>query len=163
MRRVLSLLLAFTSAACATVNHGPMQRIHVGSDPAGASVDLRDCGAGSTKTAKTPATVWVSRRATRCTLTFAADGYRPRTARLERRVADASANNFDMATELCEDDASNCNSLTDLFIVGAVAGVLVGSGLGIDAATGARWQQVPSRVDMTLQPEEDGPDLVSTP
>ena len=140
-----------------------MQRIQVQSDPAGATVDLRDCGVGSTKTAKTPATVWVNRRATRCTLTFAADGYRPETARLERRVADASANDFDLATELCEDDASNCNSLTDLFVVGAVAGVLVGGGLGIDAATGARWQQTPSRVAVALQAEEEASDLVSTP
>src|SRR3712207_652897 len=119
MRRFCAVILASLTTACGTVNHGPMQRIHVSSDPAGARVTLRECGVASTKAVETPSVVWVSRRATNCTLHFSAEGYLEETFHLERIVSDATQQNVEAATELC-DDLSNCNSLTDLFVVGAV-------------------------------------------
>src|SRR5215218_3306551 len=109
MRRIVSVVLALSTTACATVHHGPMQRIQVDSDPAGASVRLIGCGPGTSEEATTPATVWVSRRATRCTVKLSADGYRDEIVLLRRAVSDTTGRNFSAANYLCDHEA-NCNS-----------------------------------------------------
>lgn len=86
MRRIiLSTVVALFLMQCATVTRGPMQRIRVGSLPAGASVELSECGVGSTDSAITPATVFVNRRATECTLIFNHPDHGTRTVPLLRK------------------------------------------------------------------------------
>jgi hypothetical protein len=150
MRRIVSILLALFTTACATVHHGPMQRIQVDSAPAGVTVRSTGCGPGSTESATTPATVWVSRRATRCTLTLSASGYREEIVLLRRGRNDVTNRNFNAAGVICEHEA-NCNSFHEFFGVLALGALLGGTGLGVDAATGARYEQQPSYVAVTLR------------
>jgi hypothetical protein len=117
-------------------------------------VRLDACGFGSSKKATTPATVWVNRRATRCTIVLSAEGFRNEVLLLRRAVAETVDDNFDAASELCE-DADNCNSLTDLAAVGAATVLVSGTGIGIDAATGALWEQQPSRLYAVLRPASE--------
>ena len=149
VRRSLAIgLVVVTMTGCATVSHGPMQRIHVDSDPP-ATVYTRECGPGSTKRAETPAVVWVSRRAERCALTFEVEGYEPQTRLLRRTVSERTLHNIEAADDLCE--FSDCRDLSDWFAVTMAAAILVGAGVGIDAATGAMFRQEPSEVVVRLR------------
>lgn len=85
MRRLFGcVMMGLLLAQCATVSHGPVQRIRISSKPSGAAVRLNGCGPGSTRTAKTPATVLVQRLATICTLTFTLPEHGSRTVPLLR-------------------------------------------------------------------------------
>ena len=137
MKRALLLaILALNLAACATVQHGPVQRIPVDSEPAGAVVYTEDCGPGSTKEATTPGVIWVSRRAERCALTFTAPGYELERVQLTREIAEEFIENIDFL------DA-------DSFFIG---GFLAGAGFGVDAITGALFEQQPHEVFVSLEP-----------
>ena len=136
MRRLIcGPLLAFFLAQCATVTRGPTQRIDVDSEPAGASVQLVDCGVGSTATAKTPATVFVNRRATRCTMTLTLPEYGSRSVSLRRRE-------WAITTAAPPDELFNVideSALGDFVVAASLA--VWGIGRGIDAMTGSRWEQ----------------------
>ncbi len=151
--RLLPPLLALTFAACATVDHGPMQRIRVDSHPAGANVTTIDCGPGSTKTARTPATVWVNRRASRCAISFSAIGYQPETVRLQRRISAATAENLRLLDALCA-EGLDCASASDWFAVLLASAAVTGAGLGVDALSGAMFEQEPNQIVAGLCPEE---------
>jgi hypothetical protein len=131
--------LALNLAACATVQHGPVQRIAVDSEPAGAVVYTEDCGPGSTKEVRTPGVVWVSRRAERCALTITAPGYELQRVELTRAIADEFLENIDFL------DA-------DSFFI---TGFLAGAGFGVDAITGALFEQQPNDVFVSLVPFEE--------
>lgn len=147
MKRTLLLaILAFSLAACATVQHGPVQRIYVESDPPDAVVKTDHCGPGSTRETRTPGVVWVSRRAERCTITVTADGYVGKRVTLARAIADEFLENLE-ALRVCD---VNCDET--FFLLG---GVVAGTGLGVDAITGALYVQQPSEVYVTLEPHED--------
>jgi len=141
--------LALNLAACATVQHGPMQRIRVDSDPQDVVVRTDKCGPGSTKRVRTPSVVWVSRRAERCTLTFTADGYVGRRIVLTRVIAEEFLENFE-AFEVCAD--LGCDDPWGFLFLG---GFLAGTGFGIDTITGALYELQPGEVVVTLEPRED--------
>jgi len=138
--------LALNLAACATVQHGPVQRIAVDSEPAGAVVYTEDCGPGSTKEVRTPGVIWVSRRAERCALTFTAPGYELERVELTRAIAEEYLENLDLL-DLCAD--ATCD---DFFFIG---GFLAGAGFGVDALTGALFEQQPNDVFVSLVPFEE--------
>ena len=148
---LFALVLALNLAACATVQHGPVQRISVESEPSGAEVLTTLCGPGSTKKALTPAVVWVSRRAERCTLLVSADGYESERVVLERAVAPESLDNLEIF-EICGEDVVDCTDGWPFFFFG---GLLAGTGFGVDAVTGAMFEQQPGDVFVTLQPLEE--------
>ena len=149
-RLALLALLALNLAACATVQHGPVQRIQVDSDPAGVKVRTDKCGPGSTREVKTPGVVWVSRRAEQCTLTFTADGYVGRRVVLNRLIAEEFLENL-AALQVC--DAVDCaDDWGGFFLLG---GLFAGAGFGIDAMTGALFELQPNEVVVTLEPRED--------
>ena len=149
MKRTLLLaLLVLSLAACATVQHGPAQRIYVESDPPDAVVKTDHCGPGSTREARTPSVVWVSRRAERCTLTITADGYVGKRVSLTRVLAEEFLENLE-AFRVC--DAADCEPWEFFFLGGLVAG----GGMGVDAVTGALYEQQPHDVYVTLEPHED--------
>lgn len=145
MRRATALVLLLVTAGCSTIQHGPMQRIAVDSQPQGAEVTLRECGLKSTKTATTPAKVWVSRRSTKCEITLAVGDYRPYSVRLTRYAQPGASEYFWGVIDFCA-EGKNCNSLTDLFAVAVVGSLLILPGLAVDASTGAFFQQDPPRV-----------------
>lgn len=146
---VVLALLALSLAACATVQHGPMQRISVDSDPADVKVRTDKCGPGSTKETRTPGVVWVSRRAERCTLTFTEDGYVGKRIVLTRAISDEFLENLDLLDVCTEVD---CDDAWGYLFFG---GFLAGTGFGIDAITGALYEQQPHEVWVTLELHED--------
>jgi hypothetical protein len=144
MKRVLlPAALALSLAACATVQHGPVQQISVDSEPSGAKVRTNLCGPGATKETQTPGVVWVSRRAERCTLTFTADGYVGKRVVLTRAVAPEFIENVDALDVCLELDCDDGG----WFLLG---GLVAGAGFGVDAITGAAFEQQPSDVFVSL-------------
>ena len=146
MKRALLSILLLGNLACATVQHGPMQRIHVESDPPEAIVRTELCGPGSTKETKTPGVVWVSRRAERCTLTIVAPYYEAATVVLARAIAPEFYENLELVDPL-DVPAGDWS----YFLLG---GFLAGTGFGVDAATGALFEQQPNEVFVSLEPLE---------
>lgn len=156
MRTTAAILAALLSVRCATFERGPMQRVVVESDPAGAYVDARGCALRDEERL-TPVTLMIPRRVKRCTLTVSLDGYLPARVFLERRHAERVETEAAIFGELCGDSLQNCNSLTDLFVVGAVGGILYGLSKGIDAAAGSNYELQPNHVSLTLERDEPPP------
>lgn len=152
MRRIILRLLALlvTTTACGTLDHGPLQRVHVASDPSGALVEAAGCGGSSAGSQKrTPATLWVSRRATKCIVTVSLPGFQPETVSFTREVSGAVAGNLDAIGSACSPD-ENCRQPADT-VRSVLAGALASAvGVGIDALSGGMWKQVPSRVSLKL-------------
>lgn len=146
---VVPAFLALSLAACATVQHGPMQRIRVDSEPADVKVRTDKCGPGSTKETRTPGVVWVSRRAERCTITFTEDGYVGKRVALTRAISEEFMENLDLL-EVCAD--LDCDDAWGYFFL---SGFLAGTGFGIDTITGALYEQQPHEVWVELEPRED--------
>ncbi|HEX8410354.1 MAG TPA: hypothetical protein VF883_15930 [Thermoanaerobaculia bacterium] len=144
MKRALLAILLLGNVACATVVHGPMQRIRVESDPPEAIVRTELCGPGSTKETTTPATVWVSRRAERCTLTIVAPYYEEAKVILARAIAPEFYGNLELAAETIDPTAG-----WGYFLLG---GLVAGTGFGVDAVTGALFEQQPNQVYVNLTP-----------
>lgn len=150
MRRAVAAVLAMTLTACATIDHGPMQRVYVASDPPGAEVRLSKCGTIASKEATTPASVWVSRRADRCRVTFHLGGHEPREYALTRRVAlDRSL----VFTDLCNDTL--CDSLGDVAVMITASLALAAVGLSIDAVSGALFEQEPAELFVDFADSEE--------
>ncbi len=151
MKRLFLLaILALTLAACATVQHGPVQGINVDSEPTGAKVRTDLCGPGATKEVYTPGVVWVSRRAERCTLTFTADGYIGKRVVLTRALSPEFLENAE-AIDVC--GGGDCDATW--FIVSSL---VAGAGFGVDAISGALYEQQPGEVFVTLPLHDDGLD-----
>jgi len=146
---ILALTLLVMTARCATVQQGPLQRIHVDSEPAGAAVKKEaGCGGPRMEPTRTPVTVWVSRRATTCRLSVWRPGYNREFVTLTRKVSDAVDGNLEPL------------NLAETLDEGLFLGLFSAAGLGIDALSGAMWEQVPSRLFVTLTrtAEESEPD-----
>jgi hypothetical protein len=150
MKSRLPALLLLATTACATVNHGPMQRIYVDSEPVRATVQTRNCGPGSTRSVETPDVVWVSRRAKRCALTFRAAGYESKSVTLRRLVSTRTYDNARAFESLC--DGTDCYSISEWLAMLFVGGLVAGTGFGVDAATGAMFELQPSNVKVELAP-----------
>jgi hypothetical protein len=146
MKRLLAAAMTIALTGCATVQHGPVQKIHVDSEPQDAVVQTTDCGVGSTKEVRTPGVVWVSRRADKCTLRFSAPGHYTETVTLHREVAEEFLQNVDVVGEMCCWDST----LTGLLL----GGLFAGTGFAVDGATGAMFKQEPSAVLIELEPVE---------
>lgn len=144
---ICSVVLTLFLVRCATVTRGPMQRIRVASKPTGASVKLRDCGGGSTDSAKTPDTVFVNRRATNCSLTFSLPEYGNRTVPLFRRAL-ARIGPPEGFGEMLDSLLSENDPISGTVAVvgGVVGGTIWGISRGFDGLTGANYQQNRSTV-----------------
>lgn len=154
MKRLLVVLMVPFLTACATAHHGPMQRVAVESDPAGAEISLQHCGAFATERAATPAVVWVSRRATQCTVAVSKSGYKPVCIRLDRHVAPQFTANTAALTTMCG-DVFECNHASDLALAGFVGGTLAGAGMATDAVTGAMFELRPSLIHAVLCTDDE--------
>jgi hypothetical protein len=145
MRSLVAAILLLTMTGCATVQHGPVQRIEVDSEPQDAIVRTSDCGPGSTKETRTPDVVWVSRRAEKCTLTFLLPGHYTEQVALHRKVAEEFFENAEVAVDMvcCNDGWLGWLLLGGLF---------AGTGFAVDTATGALYEQEPGSVFVELQP-----------
>jgi hypothetical protein len=141
MLRRATALLALSLTACGTVTHGPLQRIQVESEPAGARVNADHCGSPKSGQLYTPATVWVSRRATRCKLTLRLDGFEQRSVMLHRRLSDKFAENTTPARDICA-PGLECG-LTEFLVTGLMAGLAIGTGFAVDSVSGAMYEQRP--------------------
>ncbi len=142
-------LVGLALLGCATVGNGPMQRVQVESTSEGTTVRLQNCGLLSTKTAVTPAVVWVSRRSTQCRLFFSVPGQEDQSFRLIRhtsRTMDHYDDGMDVIGDLCGPDVKNCNSKSDLENMGFLAALLLVPSLAVDFVTGSMFELSPSRV-----------------
>jgi hypothetical protein len=142
--------IALALVGCATVGNGPMQRVYVESAAPGTTVRLQGCGVLSTKSAVTPATVWVSRRSTQCRLLFSVPGQEDQSFRLIRHVSRHMSGYGDALDDWCGDDAKNCNSVNDLLGMGIASAVLLVPALAVDFATGSMFELSPSRISHDL-------------
>lgn len=147
MRPLLAAVLSLTLTACATVQHGPVQRIPVDSDPQGALVRTSRCGPGSTKQVRTPGVVWVSRRAEHCTLTITAQDHYAEQVTLRRQVAEEFFENIAVVGEMCCGD--------DWLGWLVLGGLFAGTGFAVDSATGALFEQEPKEVFVRLEPVQE--------
>ena len=143
-----SLVLALLSARCATMSNGPMQRVHVDSNPSGATVETNECGPGSTKSATTPATMAVSRRATRFQFVFNKPGYHDRTVNLKRQLSRDADGRPKVLGLWC----AECGSAEMVIMSYAYVMLLVPS-LAVDFATGSMYELAPPRNVVHLRPE----------
>ena len=151
---LLFSLMSVVFMHCATVGNGPMQRVHVESDPP-AAIHTSACGLWSTKAAETPATIWVNRRATQCRLHLEAAGYEPQTIRLVRRMS-RRVNDYPASLQWwCRPEGANCNSLSDLMVTSVLTAVFFVPGLAVDFATGSIFELNPSLARVRLQQESD--------
>ncbi len=147
MKRALVFAVLLLSA-CTTVSNGPMQRVYVDSEPQGADVEVRNCGAMATKTIATPGVVWVSRRSTQCQLVVRKSGFTTEHVRLARHVASA----MDRYADGAQAGFDSQESFSDGLFVTAL--MLIPS-FAVDAASGAMFELQPSRVVVTMKPAAD--------
>ena len=151
MRPLIAAVLLLTLTACATVQHGPVQRIPVDSEPQGALVRTSYCGPHATKETRTPGEVWVSRRAEHCTLTFSARDHYAEQVILRRELAPEFFENADAAAVVLEGPSE--------WFPWFVFGTLVGAtGFAVDTATGALFEQHPHEVYVNLEPVQAEPE-----
>jgi hypothetical protein len=150
MRRALILALILTQTACATAVNGRYQSMVVDSQPAGARVELDDCGRAAPVSVITPAVVKVARRATNCKLTFSMEDREPRTVTLKRRLTGGPY--LHSWQDWCGEDLQNCNSGDDLLVSTFLATVIFLPSLVIDTASGALFEQSPKAVIVSLDP-----------
>lgn len=148
MRSAVSLLL-LVSMGCSTLDRGPMQRVHIATDPEGAAVELTRCGVDASNL-KTPVTVLIPRRVKRCSILLLHDGYEPARVMLERRHAENPAYFIETVDTLCGD----CNSFGDIFVSLALGGILWGAARGVDKVAGSDYVLEPREVEIALVPEE---------
>lgn len=144
MRPLIAAILLVTFTACATVQHGPVQRIPVDSEPQGALVRTSHCGPGATKETRTPGEVWVSRRAEHCTLTFTARDHYAEQVVLRRAIAEEFFENADAAAVVLDGGGE----WLPWFLFGTLVGA---TGFAVDTATGALFEQHPHEVYVNLE------------
>lgn len=151
------LTLAFTS--CATVQHGPLQRIQVTSEPVGGTVTTRDCGAGSTREERvTPSVVFVNRRATACEILVSLPDHFTERVPLQRQFSSATEMNLAVLSETCGSD--DCDTFGEAIVFTLMGVAVAGFGYSVDLATGGAWEQRPSRVHVRLRHRLEPPEEV---
>jgi len=151
--KLLTVFLASTMAVrCATATNGRYEKIHVTSDPPGASVRV-DCGKANRRApAPTPTVIAIPRNADRCSVLLVKDGYERRSVTLDRVVSEKAIRNFygaalgvEAMIEAWDDD------LFAIAFVFTLAGAALGGvGLGVDRATGALFEHSPGFIDVDL-------------
>ena len=155
------LLLTAVLAGCATVERGPLQRVYIETEPAGASVELEDCGASSDDR-QTPLTIMVPRRVTRCSVLIFRDGYEPARVMLERRRAPQVMSGGEVFSAILDES----DSLEEFVGVAILGGVAYGISKGVDAIAGANYQLEPRHVQVALVPRDgshENPQLLQLP
>lgn len=145
-RRCAALAVAATTAACSTFTQGPMQRINISSEPAGARVTLRHCGPRSSGV--TPIMLLISRRAKQCEAGITLDGYETTTLRFHRVLNQANYNIVDLGGAVCSE--LECSGGWEIVAVAVASTAFVGSAMLVDFATGAKFRQIPSRIAVGL-------------
>ncbi len=143
----LGALFAFVLAGCTTVSNGPMQRVRIDSEPQGAVVIVRNCGAMASKEIKTPGVAWVSRRSTQCQLVFRKPYYEEQTIKLRRHTSRNLSSYEDAADILL--DASH--DFADVAVFGVA---LMLPSFAVDAASGSMFELEPSDVFARLAPAQ---------
>jgi uncharacterized protein YcfL len=145
MRILLITISLIIATGCSTLTQGPLQRIEVVSEPAGATVEAADCG---TRIApqQTPATVTVRRQARRCEITVSHQGYWKQSVQLTRKVSESVEWNLLALEAACSDCGSASVVLTAAALGVAAAGLL------IDAGSGAMYELEPARLFVRLEP-----------
>jgi hypothetical protein len=147
--RFTASLLAIVMTGCATLGNGPMQRVRIESEQP-AAVHLENCGLLATKSAVTPATVWVSRRSTQCRLIMSMPGEEMQTFRLVRHVSRNMKGYGVTLSVLLDDD--NWQATGELLEAELAVAAMMVPGFVLDFATGSMFELSPSRVVAERRP-----------
>lgn len=154
--RISLFALALALSGCATVFHGPRQKVQIFTEPEGASATVEG------QTVTTPGVLVLSRKARNVEIRIEKEGYTPRTFVLSRGTSKAVWWNFvgiaggATAGALIGDATSNKTgwfgdpNAWDGALLGALAGPA--AGFGLDYATGAAYRLEPARVVVKLTP-----------
>lgn len=148
----LSLLVGVLTG-CATIERGTRQRIHVVSEPSGASISTEHCGLAGGTVGSTPATISVSRRSSHCAITVMKPGYRSATAPLVRQ--------FDPFAEVGVNYGIPASP--QMFGPLLAWGSLVLGGIVVDSVTGAAFVMKPEEMRFRLYPNDDVEAKAGTP
>lgn len=143
-------LLLLVSMGCSTIDRGPMQRVFIETDPAGAAVELNRCGVKHSESLQTPVTVLIPRRVKHCSILIHHDGYEPARVMLERKRAENPAYFFETVDTLC----GSCDSFSDFFLSLAFGGLIWGAARGVDKVAGSDYELQPREIQIALVPEE---------
>jgi hypothetical protein len=156
MRRVVTMAAALLSAGCATIFHGPMQRIEVVTDPPGATA----VAAGASVT--TPGFLLLRRDADDLEIRVEKEGYVSKTVRLARRVSGLVWANLGWAGLGAAIGATQqplfkraSDSPGDAWVVGGVGAAAFG--FGVDYVTGAAYRLEPVTVVVKLDEASRAP------
>ena len=146
-------ILLLASMGCSTLDRGPMQRVSIETDPAGAAVDLTRCGVKHEERT-TPVTVLIPRRVKRCSILLHHEGYEPARVMLERKRAENPAYFIETVDTLC----GSCDSFSDFFLSLAFGGLIWGAARGVDKMAGSDYVLEPREVQIALVPEPPRPE-----
>jgi hypothetical protein len=154
---LLALVLASLTLRCASIAHGRYQHVAVRSTPSGAQVAV-NCGDAPASPGVTPLDIWLRRSAEKCAITLSHSGYADRTITFTRATSGVAWANvvpgFVVGVAAGAAEAvpfgSNQGAVNNALLGGAAVGS--GVGLAVDRATGAIFRQIPSAVDVALDP-----------
>jgi hypothetical protein len=154
---LLALVLATLTLRCASIAHGRYQRVAVRSTPSGAQVAV-NCGDAPAGPGVTPLDIWLRRSAEKCAITLSHSGYADRTITFTRarssvawaNVAPGVVVGFVAGAAAAAPFGGTQGSVNNAVLGGTAVGS--GIGLAVDRATGAMFRQIPSAVDVTLDP-----------
>lgn len=157
MRRLLPgavvLLLALRLNGCASVAHGPMERIAIDTNPGGADVKIV-CSNQVVASGVTPTSLSIPRRGDPCEVALSKEGYESARVPLERGFSGRYWGNIGMAAAipagvvmLFGDNSDDDSLAPALFGVG-VAGCI---GLFLDRVNGSMYDHDPAHVSLQLQ------------
>ena len=150
-RRTLFIGLALFSG-CASLAHGPLERIDAASEPAGADVIIT-CQGKRTASGVTPTQMMIHRKAEGCVADFSKDGFLTARMEMDRGVGRAYwgnaalAGGIPLAFVVAFSDGGSQSLATGIFAT-AIAGA---GGLVYDRLSGAMYDH-PAHLSVRLQP-----------
>ncbi len=170
MRSLVLLLTAVVLTGCATAIHHQLQQVPINSTPAGAAVTL-DCGRGATRVGTTPMTLVMRRRDSGCSIFIVKPGWMGTRVDFHRIPSAAALTNVLPAllaggivansnVDFSASNGSTSGGVVNVSATGsgtvspvAVAGVVFSGALLIDVGSGALFEQLPTRVNVRLEPK----------
>lgn len=154
------VIAALILTSCATVTHGPTERIPVSTDPAGAEVTV-ECGRVSRGPFTTPVVLELSPKAEVCRIHLIKAGYQPQTLEFQSYPRRSVWWNLAPSVVGVISLVSRYDEASGLEATGGA--ILSGIGFAIDGRNGSMWRLEPKGVDVKLKRSVNGIGYSSPP
>ena len=151
MKRFAAIAILI-STGCATVNHGPIDRVPVSTDPAGAEVAV-ECGRASRGPFTTPVVLVLSPKADDCRIHLTKAGYHAQTIEFQSYPRQSVWWNLLPSALGVLSLVAQADEASGLEAAGGA--ILSGVGFAIDGRNGSMWTLEPKGVDVKLQRTSD--------